>query len=103
MDFYRPESNGLCLLEWPSSKWYHDLVGMDADEEEVEPVAGKRVRKETGLASGKLDKDEPGAKLKKRTRVLVEELNSQGYYNSCGEWAWRIGFRHGTPQTWRGL
>ncbi|XP_062158556.1 uncharacterized protein LOC133866012 isoform X2 [Alnus glutinosa] len=42
------------------------------DEEEVEPVAGKRVRKETGLASGKLDKDEPGAKLKKRTRVLVE-------------------------------
>ncbi|XP_062158565.1 uncharacterized protein LOC133866012 isoform X3 [Alnus glutinosa] len=44
----------------------------DNDEEEVEPVAGKRVRKETGLASGKLDKDEPGAKLKKRTRVLVE-------------------------------
>ncbi|XP_062158598.1 uncharacterized protein LOC133866034 isoform X3 [Alnus glutinosa] len=75
----------------------------NSDEEEVEPVAGKRVRKETGLASGKLDKDEPGAKLKKRTRVLVEELNSQGYYNSCGEWAWRIGFRHGTPQTWRGL
>ncbi|XP_062158549.1 uncharacterized protein LOC133866012 isoform X1 [Alnus glutinosa] len=50
----------------------YDNVGMDADEEEVEPVAGKRVRKETGLASGKLDKDEPGAKLKKRTRVLVE-------------------------------
>ncbi|XP_062164892.1 uncharacterized protein LOC133871464 [Alnus glutinosa] len=44
----------------------------DNDEEEVEPVAGKRVRKETGLASGKLDKDEPGAKLKKRARVLVE-------------------------------
>jgi hypothetical protein len=30
------------------------------------------VRKEIGLASGKLDKDEPGAKLKKRARVLVE-------------------------------
>lgn len=44
----------------------------DNDEEEVEPVAGKRVRKETALASGKLDKEEPGAKLKKRARVLVE-------------------------------
>ncbi|XP_059447079.1 uncharacterized protein LOC132178628 isoform X2 [Corylus avellana] len=44
----------------------------DNDEEEVEPVAGKRVRKETALASGKLDKVESGAKLKKRARVLVE-------------------------------
>ncbi|XP_059447078.1 uncharacterized protein LOC132178628 isoform X1 [Corylus avellana] len=50
----------------------YDNVGMDADEEEVEPVAGKRVRKETALASGKLDKVESGAKLKKRARVLVE-------------------------------
>ncbi|KAE8038044.1 hypothetical protein FH972_010590 [Carpinus fangiana] len=48
---------------------------MDADEEEVEPVAGKRVRKETALASGKLDNGEPGAKLKKRARVLVEEID----------------------------
>jgi hypothetical protein len=31
-----------------------------------------RVRKETALASGKLDKGEPGAKLKKRAKVLVE-------------------------------
>ncbi|KAE8023532.1 hypothetical protein FH972_009213 [Carpinus fangiana] len=50
----------------------YDNVGMDADEEEVEPVAGKRVGKETALASGKLGKGEPGAKLKKRARVLVE-------------------------------
>ncbi|KAE8037868.1 hypothetical protein FH972_010423 [Carpinus fangiana] len=47
---------------------------MDAYEEEVEPVAGKRVRKETTLASGKPDKGEPGAKLKKRARVLVEVM-----------------------------
>jgi len=59
---------------WNKKKEFNDAVGMDADEEEVEPVAGKRVRKETGLASGKLDKDEPGAKLKKRTRVLVEVM-----------------------------
>ncbi|XP_059442421.1 uncharacterized protein LOC132174765 isoform X2 [Corylus avellana] len=44
----------------------------DNDEEDIEPVASKRVRKETALASGKLDKGEPGAKLKKRARVLVE-------------------------------
>jgi hypothetical protein len=47
---------------------------MDADEEDVEPVASKRVRKETALASGKLDKGELGAKSKKRARVLVEVM-----------------------------
>ncbi|KAE8055278.1 hypothetical protein FH972_012129 [Carpinus fangiana] len=47
-------------------------VDYDNDEEDVEPVASKRVRKETALASGKLDKGEPGAKSKKRASVLVE-------------------------------
>jgi hypothetical protein len=59
---------------WNKKKEFNVAVGMDADEEEVEPVAGKRVRKETALASGKLDKGEPGAKLKKRARVLVEVM-----------------------------
>jgi hypothetical protein len=62
-------------LNWNKKKKnFNDAVGMDADEEEVEPVAGKRVRKETALASEKLDKGEPGSKLKKRTRVLVEVM-----------------------------
>lgn len=42
------------------------------DEEGADQIAGKRGRKETVSASGKVDKDEPGAKLKKRARVLVE-------------------------------
>lgn len=44
-----------------------DNVGMDRDDEEVEPVAGNRVRKER-----KLLKDEHDGKSKKRARVLVE-------------------------------
>ncbi|KAB1207843.1 hypothetical protein CJ030_MR7G004135 [Morella rubra] len=49
-----------------------DNVEMGADDEEVEPVPGKRVRKEPASGLRKLEKDEPGAKLKKRPRVLVE-------------------------------
>lgn len=69
------EFSNVCVHpNWNKKKEFNDAVGMDADEEEVEPVAGKRVRKETALASGKLDKEEPGAKLKKRARVLVEVI-----------------------------
>ena len=32
----------------------------------------KRVKKDSGSTHGKLDKDEPGTKLKKRSKVLVE-------------------------------
>ena len=47
---------------------------MVGDDEDVEPFAGKRVRKETAPASRKLAKDEPDAKSKKRARVLVEVM-----------------------------
>ncbi|KAL5545912.1 hypothetical protein UlMin_005599 [Ulmus minor] len=49
-----------------------EKVGIDEDDEEAEPVAGKRRRKESALASKKLEKGGPIAKLKKRPRVLVE-------------------------------
>ena len=47
---------------------------MDSDDEKVEPVAGKRLRKETASASRKLEKDGHDGKSKKRARVLVEEM-----------------------------
>ncbi|XP_041012966.1 protein MAK16 homolog [Juglans microcarpa x Juglans regia] len=50
----------------------YDKVETDGDEEEVEPVAGKRVRKEAASSLRNFETDEPGAKLKKRARVLVE-------------------------------
>ncbi|XP_041013141.1 protein MAK16 homolog [Juglans microcarpa x Juglans regia] len=50
----------------------YDNVETDGDDEEVEPTAGKRVRKEATSSLGKFGKDEPGTKLKKRARVLVE-------------------------------
>ncbi|XP_050276746.1 uncharacterized protein LOC126718531 [Quercus robur] len=50
----------------------NDNVGMDSDDEKVEPVAGKRLRKETASASRKLEKDGHDGKSKKRARVLVE-------------------------------
>lgn len=53
---------------------------MDADDEEVEPVPGKRVRKEPASGLRKLEKDEPGAKLKKRPRVLVEVMFNGTWY-----------------------
>ncbi|KAF5449937.1 hypothetical protein F2P56_030333 [Juglans regia] len=50
----------------------YDKVEMDGDDEKVEPVAGKRVRKKAASSLRNFEKDEPGAKLKKRARVLVE-------------------------------
>ncbi|KAL5774738.1 hypothetical protein ACOSP7_012295 [Xanthoceras sorbifolium] len=49
-------------------------VGLDDDDDDKETVAidRKRVRRESGLALRKLEKEEPGAKLKKKARVLVE-------------------------------
>ena len=47
---------------------------MDSDDEKVEPVAGKRMRKETASASRKLEKDGHDGKSKKRARVLVEVM-----------------------------
>ncbi|XP_057984937.1 uncharacterized protein LOC131169689 [Hevea brasiliensis] len=50
-----------------------DNVGLDDDDAEgTEKVDHKRGRKESDLASRKLEKDESGAKLKKKGRVLVE-------------------------------
>ncbi|KAJ0052272.1 hypothetical protein Pint_03328 [Pistacia integerrima] len=48
-----------------------DDVGVDDDEETV-AVDRKRERRESNLALRKLEKDETGAKLKKKARVLVE-------------------------------
>lgn len=45
---------------------------MDDDDEETVAVDRKRARRESNLALRKLEKDEPGAKLKKKARVLVE-------------------------------
>ncbi|XP_065858163.1 uncharacterized protein [Euphorbia lathyris] len=47
----------------------------DDDDEEMEKVDRKRERRETYLASKKLAKDEAGAKLKKKPRVVVEVEN----------------------------
>ena len=52
----------------------HDAVGTDEDDEEAEPVTRKRVRMESAVASKKLEKDGPVAKLKKKARVLVEVI-----------------------------
>ncbi|KAG6654956.1 hypothetical protein I3843_05G162600 [Carya illinoinensis] len=61
--------DGLAISQ---SRVDYDNVETDGDDEEVEPVAGKRVRKEAASSLRKFEKDEPGAKLKKRARVLVE-------------------------------
>ncbi|KAK2641800.1 hypothetical protein Ddye_023563 [Dipteronia dyeriana] len=49
-----------------------DDVGLDDDDEETVTVDRKRVRRESGLALKKLENEEPGTKLKKKARVLVE-------------------------------
>ena len=41
-------------------------------EEETAGIARKRERKDSALALRKLENDEPGAKSKKKARVLVE-------------------------------
>lgn len=51
----------------------NDTVGMDDDDdEETVAVDHKRMRRESSLALRKLEKDDPGAKPKKKARVLVE-------------------------------
>lgn len=53
----------------------NDSVGMDDDDdddEETVAIDHKRVRRESSLALRKLEKDERGAKPKKKARVLVE-------------------------------
>ena len=47
-------------------------VGTDEDDEVSVAVDRKRVRKDSAVARRKLEKDEPGAKSKKKPRVLVE-------------------------------
>ncbi|PSS28531.1 Protein MAK16 B like [Actinidia chinensis var. chinensis] len=47
----------------------NDAVGMSDDDEETVAVDRKRERRDS---QRKLEKDEPGAKLKKKARVLVE-------------------------------
>ncbi|KAL6325836.1 hypothetical protein AAG906_026665 [Vitis piasezkii] len=65
-------------LEIDESLKDEDLVNpilyddMGEDDEEMDLIDRKRVRRGSGSAHGKLDKDERGANLKKRPRVLVE-------------------------------
>lgn len=47
-------------------------VGTNEDDEEMVVMNPKRSRKDSALALRKLEKGEPGTKLKKRPRVLVE-------------------------------
>lgn len=61
----------------------NDVVGMDEDDEEAEPLTRKRVRKESSVASKKLEKDGPVAKLKKKARVLVEVIVNIVFTSFC--------------------
>ncbi|KAG2707622.1 hypothetical protein I3843_05G143400 [Carya illinoinensis] len=61
--------NGLAISQ---SHADYDKVEMNGDDEEVEAVAGKRVRKEAASSLRNFEKDDPGAKFKKKARVLVE-------------------------------
>ena len=53
---------------------FNDVDGTDEDDDEIDESTRKRVRKESAVASKKLLKDEPVAKLKKKARVLVEVM-----------------------------
>ena len=62
-------------------KWEHkilkllidDVVGIsDDDEEHVTATDHQRRRKEYGISERKLEKDESGAKQKKKANVLIE-------------------------------
>ncbi|KAK7838577.1 hypothetical protein CFP56_019516, partial [Quercus suber] len=64
----------MCFLNGIRKNEFHVAVGMDSDDEKVEPIVGKRVRKETASAMRKLEKDGHDGKSKKRARVLVEEM-----------------------------
>ncbi|KAL5839816.1 hypothetical protein ACOSQ4_012424 [Xanthoceras sorbifolium] len=52
----------------------NNTVGLDDhyDDKEAVAIDRKRVRRESGLALRKLEKEEPSAKLKKKARLLVE-------------------------------
>ncbi|XP_065864003.1 uncharacterized protein [Euphorbia lathyris] len=57
-----------------------DNVGVEDDDDDAEDIGKidrKRERRETHLASTKLAKDESGAKLKKKARVVVEVENEE--------------------------
>ncbi|CAI9093022.1 OLC1v1028419C1 [Oldenlandia corymbosa var. corymbosa] len=54
-----------------------DTVGTD-DEEEYHPASHKRKGRDSGLSHGKLGKDEPGSKSKKKAKVLVEVEHEGG-------------------------
>ena len=60
----------LAWLKYLKSNIADDDMG--EDDEEMDLIDRKRVRRGSGSAHGKLDKDERGANLKKRPRVLVE-------------------------------
>lgn len=62
------------FLKWNKKNQFHDAVEINGDDEEVEPFSGNRVGKETAPTLRKPAKDEPVAKSKKRTRVLVEVM-----------------------------
>ena len=63
----------MCVLQWTHRSLNDAAIGIDGYDEEVEQFVGKRRRKESALASKKLEKG-PVAKLKKRPRVLVEVM-----------------------------
>ncbi|KAF3431197.1 hypothetical protein FNV43_RR25927 [Rhamnella rubrinervis] len=52
----------------------YDADGTDEDDDGMDESTRKRVRNESAVASKKLLKDEPVAKLKKKARVLVEVM-----------------------------
>ncbi|KAJ0111437.1 hypothetical protein Patl1_03387 [Pistacia atlantica] len=54
------------------TKFHTDDDDVGVDDEETVAVDRKRERRESNLALRKLEKDEPGVKLKKKARVLVE-------------------------------
>ena len=64
-----PACDVLCLCDELCATAIADSFGMDDTDEETVAVDRKRVRRDF---QKRLEKDEPGAKLKKKTRVLVE-------------------------------
>lgn len=61
-----------------------DTVGLDDDDiQGAETVDRKRGRKESDLASRKLEKEEFCAKLKKKARVLVDVRPCSNGSSSC--------------------
>ena len=61
------------FLQWTYIQ-LNNAVGTDDDDEEAEPFSPTQERKESALASKRLAKDGPVAKLKKKQRVLVEVI-----------------------------